>query len=50
MLGPGEDAPGPSVADWALIGLKSDTIARDELLGEISEQFAETYRLITSVN
>ena len=38
LLGPGEDPPpAPSVADWEQMGLKLDTINRDELFAEISE-------------
>ena len=48
LLGSSEDHPGPSAADWELMGLKENTIDREILTQEISEQFAETYGLIAS--
>ena len=48
LLGGSEDGPAPSAADWGLLGLKVDTIDREALAAEITEQFSETYNLIVS--
>ena len=48
LLGAGEEGPAPSAADWALMGLNEDSIDREALNEDISEQFYETYSLIAS--
>ena len=48
LLGSSENTPEPSAEDWELMGLKADTIDRDVLFEEISEQFSDTYNLIAS--